>query len=109
MLRTTSQIKTMCTECPVARTANLVGDTFALLIVRDLLEKPKRFGELVSSLSGVSSRTIASKLKFLEQKHIVSRSRFKEKPPRVLYELTPNGKALHKIIEDMRSYGEKYL
>jgi DNA-binding HxlR family transcriptional regulator len=109
MLRTKKQVKNICTECPLAKTANIIGDTFSLLIIRDLLTKPKRFGEITESLKGVSSRTITKKLAFLEGAGLVSRTEFTEKPPRVEYALTKNGKALHEIIESMRNYGEKYL
>lgn len=109
MLRTKKQEKNICNSCPLAKTANLMGDTFTLLIIRDLLSKPKRFGDLAVSLSGVSSRTITKKLQFLENKGLISRQAFKEKPPRVEYSLTKNGRALNKIIESMRAYGEKYL
>jgi DNA-binding HxlR family transcriptional regulator len=109
MLRTKKQVKSICTECPLAKTANIMGDTFTLLIIRDLLLKPKRFGELEKSLAGVSSRTVTKKLQFLEEKKLVQRKEFSEKPPRVEYSLTKEGKALHKIIESMRNYGSKYL
>jgi len=109
MLRTKSQVKSICTDCPLAKTANLLGDTFTLLIVRDLLNKPKRFGELEKSLDGVSSRTITIKLKLLEAKGIVKRTEYSEKPPRVEYSLTANGERLGEIMESMRSYGKKFL
>jgi DNA-binding HxlR family transcriptional regulator len=109
MLRTKNQVREICNECPLAKTANIIGDTFTLLIIRDLLTKPKRFGELEKSLSGVSSRTITKKLIYLEEKGLVNRKEFSEKPPKVEYSLTKNGKALSKIIESMRGYGSKYL
>jgi DNA-binding HxlR family transcriptional regulator len=109
MLRTKRQVKSICTECPLAKTANLLGDTFTLLIIRDLLSKPKRFGELEKSLNGVSSRTITIKLRLLEAKGIVKRIEFSEKPPRVEYLLTNNGKKLSDIMDSMRKYGKKFL
>lgn len=109
MLRTKKQEKNICSDCPLAKTANLMGDTVTLLIIRDLLAKPKRFGDLETSLSGVSSRTITKKLQLLESKKLIVRHAFNERPPRVEYSLTKNGKALSKMIETMRSYGEKYL
>jgi DNA-binding HxlR family transcriptional regulator len=95
--------------CPVARVAKLLGDPCTLLIIRDLLTGTKRFGELESSLHPISSRTITNKLKLLEEHSIVVRKEFKEKPPRVEYSLTKEGKKLHAIIEDMRLYGKKFL
>ncbi len=109
MLRTKNQEKKICGACPIAKTANLVGDTFTLLIIRDLLIMPKRFSDLQSSLSGVSTRTIVKKLKHLESQGIIKRTALNKKPPRVEYTLTKNGKALYKIIESMKEYGGKYL
>jgi len=95
--------------CPIARTAELLGDHCSLLIVRDLLEGPKRFKDLEESLSPVSSRTITNKLKALLEHNLITRTKFKEKPPRVVYALTKEGKKLHDLIEEMRKFGEKLL
>jgi DNA-binding HxlR family transcriptional regulator len=94
--------------CPVAKVAKLLGDPCTLLIIRDLLDGTQRFGNLESSLSPISSRTITNKLKLLEEHGIILRKEFKEKPPRVEYSLTKEGKKLHAIIEDMRVYGKKF-
>jgi DNA-binding HxlR family transcriptional regulator len=102
MLRTKKQEKDICSDCPMAKAANLMGDTCTLLIIRDLLSEPKRFGDIESSLSGVSSRTVAKKLQLLEQKGLVEKDSFE-------YSLTRKGKALNKVIDSMRTYGEKYL
>jgi DNA-binding HxlR family transcriptional regulator len=95
--------------CPVARVAELLGDPCTLLIIRDLISGSKRFKELEESLTPISSRTIAKKLKLLEEKKIIIRTEFKERPPRVVYELTKEGKHLHTLIDDMRTYGKKFL
>ncbi len=109
MFRTKEQEKELCDTCPIAKVANLIGDTWSLLIIRDLEKGTRRFGELETSLAGVSSRTLTKKLQFLEAHKIIERKEYSEKPPRVEYSLTPNGKKFHEIIEAMRAYGEKYL
>jgi len=109
MLRTAQQRKMLCRTCPVARVADLVGDSCSLLILRDLLEKPRRFGELQESLSGVSSRTLAKKLKLLEREQIMRRKELRGHPAHVEYSLTPKGVALRPVVEAMRKYGKKYL
>lgn len=109
MLRTKDQVASICTECPLAKTANIIGDTFTILIIRDLLAAPKRFSELEQSLNGVSSRTITKKLQFLLDKKLIRRVEPTVKNPHPAYSLTPHGKALHKIMETMRTYGAKYL
>ncbi len=109
MFRTEEQKKKLCSGCPIARVANIMGDSNTMLIIRDLLGGPKRFGGLETSLSGVSSRTLTKKLVELVLNGIVKRKEFKEKPPRVLYSLTKKGLGLHGIAKAMMKYGEKYL
>lgn len=109
MLRTKSQQKTLCDACPVAKVADLVGDSCTLLIIRDLLSGPQRFGDLSASLHGISTRTLANKLRVLETSGIVERQEFKEKPPRVTYTLTKKGMGLHGVLDAMLEYGEKYF
>lgn len=108
MLRTAQQRKTLCRSCPVARVADLLGDSCSLLVLRDLLLKPRRFSDLLKSLSGISTRTLANKLKRLEDEKLVQRKEFSE-PSRVEYMLTKKGAALRDVIEAMRVYGTKYL
>lgn len=109
MLRTQRQRKVICRDCPVARVADVVGDSVSLLMLRDLLVKPRRFGDFEMSLSGISSRTIASKLKKLESDGLIRRDMSKKLLPKGDYRLTPKGRALETIVEAMRLYGKKYL
>ena len=109
MFRTPAQQQAHCTHCPVARVADLVGDSWSILIIRDLLEGPKRFGDLEQSLEGISSRTLTKKLKTLEEKGMLEREEFHEKPPRVEYSLTEAGRAFHTVVDAMRSFGDTYL
>ena len=95
--------------CPIARTAELVGDTWTILIVRDLMSGAKRFGQLQESLGHVSPKTLSQRLKFLENADILTREAFAEIPPRVEYTLTEKGRALNDIIRAMSEFGERYL
>lgn len=96
-------------SCPIARTAELVGDTWTILIVRDLMNGARRFGQLQDSLGSVSPKTLSQRLKLLESAHILTRQAYAEIPPRVEYALTEKGRALGAIIEAMREFGEKHL
>lgn len=109
MFRTKSQQKKLCTNCPIAKTADLVGDSIVLIIIRELISGPKRFGDIQQSLKGVSSRTLTEKLKKLEAQNILGRIEYKEKPPRVEYSLTSKGRGLKKIVKALFEYGEVYL
>ena len=95
--------------CPVCATADIVCGKWTLLLVRDLSEGRSRFCELERSLSGISPRTLSLRLRALEEEGIVERHTYPEVPPRVEYALTRKGLALLPIIEDMRTYGKRWL
>ena len=95
--------------CPVCRTADIVCGKWTLLLIRDLAEGRSRFCELERSLAGISPRTLSLRLRALEEEGIVERHTFPEVPPRVEYALTDKGRALLPIIEDMRTYGTRWL
>ena len=96
-------------SCPVCRTADIVCGKWTLLLVRELAEGCSRFCELERSLAGISPRTLSLRLRALEEEGIVERATYPAVPPRVEYALTEKGRALIPIIEDMRTYGERWL
>jgi DNA-binding HxlR family transcriptional regulator len=96
-------------SCPVCRTADIVCGKWTLLLVRELSEGRSRFCELERSLVGISPRTLSLRLRALEEEGMVERATFPAVPPRVEYALTEKGMALIPIIEDMRTYGERWL
>ncbi len=95
-------------ECPVATTVRLIGNKWKLLIIRDLLEGARRFGELKKSVSGISQKVLSENLRALESDGIISREVFAEVPPRVLYSLTDVGRSLLPVIDAMADWGEAY-
>jgi DNA-binding HxlR family transcriptional regulator len=96
-------------DCPVCRTAEIVCGKWTLLLIRDLANGSSRFCELERSLAGISPRTLSLRLRALEEAGIVERHTFPEVPPRVEYALTAKGEALVPLVEDMRSYGKRWL
>lgn len=95
--------------CPVARTAEIIGGKWTLLIIRDLASGVKRFNQLERSLHGISPKTLSERLRSLDEEGIIIRQTFAEVPPRVEYSLTEKGRALVAVIESMRSYGKQWL
>lgn len=95
--------------CPIARTVALIGDRWTPLIVRDLAPGCLRFGELQRSLDNISPKTLADRLRRLEEAGVISRTCFAEMPPRVEYSLTDKGQALLSVVESMREFGDIWL
>ncbi len=96
-------------HCPVARTLNVLGDRWTLLIVRDILAfRRHRFTELLESLPGISPNLLSQRLKQLEDAGIVRRELYSEHPPRMEYRLTEKGKALGPVLSAMRDWGDRY-
>jgi DNA-binding HxlR family transcriptional regulator len=95
--------------CPVARTAQIMGNKWTPLIVRDLATGQRRFSELERSLIGISPKTLSERLKRLEEARVIERRCFAEVPPRVEYSLTDKGHALLPVIESMRAFGLHWL
>lgn len=90
-------------DCPTTRVAELLSDTWTMLIMRSLTESPKRFCELEKWLDGISSRTLTLKLEALKKKGLIARS------PAGVYESTEKGKGLRIIEKAMVEYSKKYL
>jgi DNA-binding HxlR family transcriptional regulator len=95
-------------ECSIEKALDILGGKWTFLIIRDLFCGVKRFGELRKSLSGVSPKTLADRLKELEHKGIVTRTAYPTIPPTVTYELTDKGQSLKPIIKAMKLWGAQW-
>jgi DNA-binding HxlR family transcriptional regulator len=102
-------VDTTTLGCPVARTAEIIGNKWTPLIVRDLARGERRFSELERSLRGISPKTLSERLKRLEESAVIARRCYAEVPPRVEYSLTAKGHALLPVIESMREFGTQWL
>jgi DNA-binding HxlR family transcriptional regulator len=96
-------------SCPVQRTAKILDGKWTTLIVRDLIGGKKRYSELQRSLSGISPRLLAARLRLLEQHDILTRTAFPTVPPTTEYELTTLGYGLCDVIEAMAKFGGKLV
>ena len=75
--------------CPVETTLMLIGDKWKVLILRDLMDGTKRFGELKKSIGHVTQKVLTAQLRDMEAKGLLTRKVYAEVPPRVEYTLTP--------------------
>jgi DNA-binding HxlR family transcriptional regulator len=95
-------------RCPVEAVAEIIGQKWVALIIRDLASGAKRFGELQHSLN-IQPRVLSMKLQDLEAESLVNRQIFAEIPPRTEYTLTDRGRLLIPIIDEMRRTGKDFL
>jgi DNA-binding HxlR family transcriptional regulator len=98
-----------CATHPMGRALRLLGDAPTLLIIFTLLHGTRRFGALRTAMEDVSPKTIAHRLRLLEELGFVRRRAFAEIPPRVEYDLTEKGFALADIMAAIKAFGERYL
>lgn len=95
--------------CGFARALEIVGERWALLIVRDLLVGPKRFGELLGGLPRIPTNVLTDRLKELEAAGLIHRRALPKPPGGVAYELTERGAALEEAVLAIGRWGAKLL
>ena len=96
-------------ECPIARSLDVVGERWSLLVLRDLLRKgPLRFQDLENGLPGVAPNTLSARLKLLEGAGVIATRLYENHPPRFEYFLTDKGKALGPVLKALYRWGEQY-
>ena len=95
-------------NCPVETTLMLISDRWKVLIIRDLLDGTKRFGELKRSIGSISQKVLTANLRSMEESGLLTRKVFPEVPPRVEYTLTQTGYSLKPILDAMLKWGAEY-
>ena len=95
-------------NCSIEKALDVLGGKWTFLIIRDLFEGTRRFGELRQSLTGVSPKTLSARLRDLEKKNIVIRKAYATVPPTVEYSLTEKGRSLKHIIKAMKIWGAQW-
>lgn len=95
--------------CPIARTLEIIGERWTLLILRDLaVGGARRFADFERSLERISPNTLSARLKTLEAAGIIARRFYDENPPRAEYILTEKGLTLRPLLQMLREWGLKH-
>lgn len=94
--------------CPVARSVDLIGDRWSLLIVRDAFDGVRRFGDFQSGL-GVARSVLTNRLKHLVQTGIFEVRPASDGTSYQEYVLTPKGQSLFPVVVAFRQWAEQYL
>jgi DNA-binding HxlR family transcriptional regulator len=92
--------------CPIARTLDVVGDKWSLLLVRDMRFGKRTYGELLDSPEGIPTNILADRLKRLEEAGIVVRSEYQDRPVRYAYTLSEKGADLGNVLLALVRWGE---
>ena len=99
--------RTYCDGCAAAHALDLVGERWALLVVRELLLGPKRFTDLRAGLPGVSPNVLADRLRELERAGVVRRRKLPPPAASRVYELTDWGMELEPVIIGLGRWGAR--
>jgi DNA-binding HxlR family transcriptional regulator len=95
--------------CPVAKSLELVGERWTLLVVRDLLRGVRKFQDLQASLPGIAPALLSERLKLMEEHGLVTRRFYSEHPPRAEYLLTDKGRGLAMVVGALAMWGSRHL
>ena len=95
--------------CPVAVTLSLISDKWKILIIYELINEPRRHGEIKKALNGISQKVLTENLKSMELTGLISRVSYMEMPLRVEYSLTNKGRSLLPILYSMFEWGTSHL
>jgi DNA-binding HxlR family transcriptional regulator len=92
---------------PLETALDRVGDRWSLLLVDVLLERPRRFNELAEALPGIAPNILTDRLRRLERERIVLATPYQQRPPRMSYALTADGRALASVLRLLADWGSR--
>lgn len=95
--------------CPVAHALGLVGERWALLVVRELIHGPKRYTDLVGGIPGIGTNMLASRLRDLEHCGVVQKRKLPPPAASTVYELTEYGQELEEVMYALARWGARSL
>lgn len=95
-------------SCPIDLAVHLIGNKWAVPILRDLFTGPKRPSFLLKSLKGISPKTLTDRLREMEESGLVTRTVHASVPPCVEYSLTPMGNDLRALMLVLKELGTKW-
>jgi DNA-binding HxlR family transcriptional regulator len=95
--------------CPMAHALDLVGDRWALLVIRELMHGPKRYTDLVERLPGIGTNILAARLRDLESHGVVGRRVLPPPAASKVYELTDYGRELRPAMRELALWGARSL
>ena len=95
--------------CALAKAMDVIGERWTLLIIRDLLLGPKRFSDLLNSLSGITTNLLSKRLKEMEEAQLIEKQKTPPPTSVMAYVLTEKGKGLEQVIFALGNWGDQFL
>lgn len=92
----------------IETTLHMTGCKWKILIIRELLNGTKRFGELKKSVTGITQKVLSAKLKEMEEYGLLERTVYPQIPPKVEYTLTDVGYSLRPVLESLKIWGRDF-
>jgi DNA-binding HxlR family transcriptional regulator len=95
-------------DCPARTTLSLIADTWSVVVIFGLVERPHRYGELQKRIGGISKKMLTETLRKLERNGLVERRRTSSSPPGVEYRLTELGATLREPVRALAHWAEQH-
>ncbi|ORB29364.1 winged helix-turn-helix transcriptional regulator [Mycolicibacterium parafortuitum] len=95
--------------CALAKSLDVVGDRWTLLVVRELLDGPARYGDLLTALAPISTDILANRLRQMETHGLVAKRHLPKPASGAVYDLTADGRALEGIVNAHARWGRRLL
>jgi DNA-binding HxlR family transcriptional regulator len=92
-------------ECSIEKALSVIGGKWSFLVLRELFEGTKRFGELQKAISKISPKALTDTVRHLESNGVLIRTVHATVPVTVEYSLTEKGQSLHTILKEMKYWG----
>jgi DNA-binding HxlR family transcriptional regulator len=103
-----SEVLTMINQtkwCPIDAAVQVLGKKFTIHILRNMiLLEQTRFNQMIETIEGINTKTLSIRLKEMEEIGLITRTEYKETPPRVEYAVTEKGRAVESLLEQMAAF-----
>ena len=96
-------------KCPYAASQKALSGKWAVIVLQELSQGTRRFGELQRAFPDLTQATLTKQLRQLEKDGLVCRKVYAEVPPKVEYYLAPMGEEFRPVLESLEHWGQKYI
>ena len=96
-------------SCPITSALELIGDRWTMVVLRDMVNGKTRYSEFRKSPEQISTNILADRLTMMEVSGLITAKPYQQRPMRLEYELTPMGRDLLPVLQELCRWGNKHL